>query len=398
VATQRLRDIQLFHGAIVPLSLYFLTLAVSGERKTTVDNLALQPIVTHEKELAQYYGAIMACIKSHNKKSPDPPPDAPPSPVIICPKPTMQGIVHLFSNGSMGLALCTNDGLSFLGGYAMGKDNKLATIADLSELWDGKPHKIIQASKPIEVLQGRRLALHLMVQPDYGVAFINGKDTQHQGLAGRILVSYPKSTIGLRLHKEVGPQAYIDLAEYHNCLTAIMKMQSNTDDLPYLTLSPEAKQSAIAFSDDCEQQASGKLESIQSFALKATEQASRIAGVLQLVDNPQASVVTGDMMKSAIEITQYYLREALRIGAMAGHDETETLANTLLTKLKAKGKRYIYPVWIHQNIRLTGCKGKDSFTPIIRILEDMGQLVPCEAGFKVDGKPRKEAWEVVACR
>jgi hypothetical protein len=56
LAAQRLADIRLPFGQTRPLSLFFVTVAGSGERKSTADNEALIPVRMHEKNLKHDYG------------------------------------------------------------------------------------------------------------------------------------------------------------------------------------------------------------------------------------------------------------------------------------------------------------------------------------------------------
>jgi hypothetical protein len=55
---QALADLELPHGAGLqkrPLSLFFALIALSGERKTTCDNYAMEPIIAFQKRLLAEY-------------------------------------------------------------------------------------------------------------------------------------------------------------------------------------------------------------------------------------------------------------------------------------------------------------------------------------------------------
>jgi hypothetical protein len=58
LAAQRLADIRLPFGQTRPLSLFLVTIAASGDRKTTADNEALVPVRMHEKALRDSYRAV----------------------------------------------------------------------------------------------------------------------------------------------------------------------------------------------------------------------------------------------------------------------------------------------------------------------------------------------------
>jgi hypothetical protein len=55
LAAQRLADVRLPYGQTRPLSLFLLSVAASGERKSTADNEALIPVRMHEKNLRRDY-------------------------------------------------------------------------------------------------------------------------------------------------------------------------------------------------------------------------------------------------------------------------------------------------------------------------------------------------------
>jgi hypothetical protein len=55
LAAQRLADVRLPYGQTRPLSLFFVTVAASGDRKSTADNEALIPVRMHESSLKEDY-------------------------------------------------------------------------------------------------------------------------------------------------------------------------------------------------------------------------------------------------------------------------------------------------------------------------------------------------------
>ena len=49
----------------------------------------------------------------------------------------------------------------------MSPEHRLKTAATLSSVWDGQPIKRVRAGDGVTILVGRRLAMHMMVQPDF---------------------------------------------------------------------------------------------------------------------------------------------------------------------------------------------------------------------------------------
>jgi Protein of unknown function (DUF3987) len=73
----------------------------------------------------------------------------------------------------------------------MSDDNKLRTAAGLSELWDGEPIKRVRAGDGTLVLPGRRVAMHLMAQPDVAAIMLSDRMLLSQGFLSRCLVTAP---------------------------------------------------------------------------------------------------------------------------------------------------------------------------------------------------------------
>lgn len=88
-----------------------------------------------------------------------------------------------YANAALGVF--TAEGGMFTAGHGMNDDNRLKTAAMLSELWDGKPIKRVRALDGVTILPGRRLALHVMIQPDAAAGFLCNETLRDQGLLSR---------------------------------------------------------------------------------------------------------------------------------------------------------------------------------------------------------------------
>ena len=98
------------------------------------------------------------------------------------------------------LGIFTAEGATFTGGHGMTADNKKRTAATFSEAWDGKPLKRLRAGDGLSILPGRRLALHMMVQPGVAADFLSDEVLRDQGLHSRILVAASPALAGTRLY------------------------------------------------------------------------------------------------------------------------------------------------------------------------------------------------------
>ena len=212
LAVQGHGDVELPTGQARPVSGYFLTVAGSGERKTSADNEALRPIRKRERALREKYdaealdylngklawekardGAIRrakgdrAAIKSALDAL-GPAPAAPLTPMLTCPEPTFEGLCRLLASGWPSIGIFAGEAGQFIGGHGMSDDAKLRTAAGLSSAWDGEPIRRVRAGDGASVLPGRRVAVHLLAQPDVAALMLADRLLVGQGWFSRILV------------------------------------------------------------------------------------------------------------------------------------------------------------------------------------------------------------------
>ena len=108
-------------------------------------------------------------------------PTPPLTPMLTCPEPTFEGLCKLYATGMPMLGIFSDEGGQFVGGHGLNVDNRLRTITGLSGLWDGSPIKRVRVADGVSVLPGRRLALHLMMQPDVASMLLSDPVSKDQG-------------------------------------------------------------------------------------------------------------------------------------------------------------------------------------------------------------------------
>jgi hypothetical protein len=253
-ATQGLRDVALpiAGGQAKPLSLYFLAIALSGERKTATDKLALKPIHQRADELRTDYDAASSHYKNaldvltaerkkilSEKSKLDPvtrqakldalkEPKAPKTPILILQEPTLEGLTKHLKQGYPSMGLFSSEGGQFIGGHAMSDDAKRRSAAALNALWDDGRLERIRASEEIALLPGRRVSLFLQAQPDIAQCFLADPVLQDIGLLARFLVTQPDSTMGSRRVRELAPEHQNAIATYGARLLVLLRRE-----LPY---------------------------------------------------------------------------------------------------------------------------------------------------------------------
>ncbi|MCE8556361.1 DUF3987 domain-containing protein [Ruegeria pomeroyi] len=428
LAVQGFADVETLGGPR-PVSLYALTIAQSGERKSSCDAPLMAAMRDHEREQAIAQRDDHACwvnaqalwkgerdrILVEAKKGKGEKrtaaqadlaalgkePAAPPSADRTVTEPTFEGLTRLFATGQPSLGIFSDEGGQFLGGHAMNSDNRQKTLAALNDLWQGNPIRRTRAGDGHATLYGRRLAVHLMVQPRVARAFMADRIAAETGFLPRFLISEPPSTIGRRKFEDANRDD-IRLRSFADRLRAIlalpMPMDPETRELQprVLPLAPEARALLIGFADSIEaaQAPGGSLAHVTGYASKAAEQAARLAGVLTLWRDLDALEVTLTDMGNGIGLAQYYLSEAVRLADAANTSEEIDRAVMLCKWLEA----WPHPEILTSDVVQRGpnqLRESPKALAAIRILLQHGWLVPLDPGTVVRGAARKAAWQIV---
>ncbi|WP_316354710.1 YfjI family protein [Candidatus Trichorickettsia mobilis] len=424
-------NIMMPFGEIKPISCFFLTIAESGERKTSCDNVMLKTVRDYEEELRKEnsvdlqawendcttwkreYELILREQKSTNgsrdiiKSKLDAlgaKPVSPLVPLIVCPDPTFEGLCKLMITSRPSLGIFSSEGGQFVGGYGMSADNKIRTAAALSEMWDGEPIKRVRGGDGTIILAGKRLSMHLMVQPNIGTNFLSDIALKDQGLCSRLLISYPLTTIGTRFQHEVKSESVEALTTFNQIIDKIFRLPLPIKDGCTNELNPriinmegQALNAYNEFSDHIEKELapSKSLESIKGFANKLPEHAYRIAATFAAIDNIEVKQLDYQYIKMGIEIASYYGEEALRLFNNGVIDPDIILAEKLLDWLHNKwDEDYISLPDIYQR-GLNAISTKATASKIVTILIDHGWLKKQDEPTLIKGKMRKNAFKII---
>jgi hypothetical protein len=420
LAAQRLADVHMPFGQTRPLSLYLISIAASGERKSTGDNEALAPVDKHEENLRREYERVYGAwrvsyaawdaerkkIETDKKldrvgreaqlKALGNPPPEPIRPILTAPEPTVEGLAKHWPALPGSLGLFTSEGGQMTGGHGFGPDHRLKTAAELSKLWDGCGIRRLRAGDGISHLPGRRLAMHLMVQPEAAEAFLSDRVLRDQGLLSRPLLAAPESLAGTRMWRD--PPAELDrpLKRYFAVILALLELPvaaanaaGNELTPRVLELSDGAK--GVAFHDKIETQMgeNGALDDIRDAAAKAAENAARIAGVLTILERSDATIIETEAMTAGCKLMTWYVGEALRLSGTHRLPLRTRNAIKLLDWLRAKGKTEITRSEVMQ-LGPNPMRRKPDAEGAISVLEEHGWLRPQP----IDGKGLR--WAVVS--
>lgn len=427
-------------GRVIPASLFLITIGASGERKTGVDALVLQPVQARQRTLVDNHKAALADHKAAirvweqaeaaaiKEKVTDlgkvrlarkekaealaslgAQPEPPLLPNLLAGDPTSEGLFKLFAGGQPSLGLFSDEGALFVGGHALARDARLRTIGALSKLWDGRPLDRVRGGDGASILYDRRLSLHLMMQPLVAAELFNDPIYTDQGFLARVLIAWPDTTAGTRLYVAEDPYQDAAIARYWRALTDLLERpfplrpDTRNELTPReLPLSAEAKAEWVTYFDAIERQQGerGALEPVRGFASKAAEHAARLAGVLALVADPDAREIGLTAVRSGILLMDYYLTEALRVQDGGIADPELRQAQRLLDwlhGLKGEGgqpERHIHLAKVYQ-FGPSGIRDAKTARHLLGILVKHRWLTKIDGGMVLDGKFRKEVWRIV---
>ena len=99
-------------------------------------------------------------------------------------------------------------------------------------------------------------------------------------------------------------------------------------------------------------------------------------------------------MEAGIVLARHYAREALRLSDAGATNPDLILAERLLAWVHGRPEDRLHMVKVYQH-GPGAIRDKDTARRIIGILEQHGWLRRLPAGAEVEGKPRRDAWEVV---
>lgn len=356
VACHSLVSVERDEGLNGPVSLYFLTIATSGERKTSVDKFFTRAISEWEKEQTEKAKPLMAAfraaeanwiavgegIKAAIKKaasqlSPDPlatealiqheasRPIEPHIPSVLRMDDTPEALAVALGRWPVAAIMSSEAGIIF-GAHGMNPDSVMRNMGQLNIFWDGGHLKRDRTSTKSIDVDGMRVTVGLQVQPATLKAFLDkqGILARGTGFLARFLMSQPESTQGTRYYRDPKP-GYPEIGKFSARCKHLLNIPANVDTngkltTTYLKLKPDAKQLWTAFHDQVEDVlgSGGYLHEIQDVASKAADNAARLAACLHIFCDPNAGPSIGaEPMRIASSVIWWYLDEALRFAREA---------------------------------------------------------------------------------
>ena len=350
---QGFANVQRAEGLVGPTSIFSKTIADSGERKSTVDNLLAAPLLQWEQEqevaikpVVDRYKADLAAweaerdglllgIKDAKKRGKDTgdlkrllrdlesdKPTRPKEPRLLFEDTTTESIVNRLAHGWPVGGLLSNEGGAVLGGHSMRKETIMANLSLLNVLWDGGTRRQDRKTEAAGsyTVRNVRLTIGLAIQEETVRTFLDGTGALARGIGflARFLFAWPESTQGTRLFREP-PASWPRLFRFHDRVRDLLAQplpmtDDDTLDPQLLKLSPEAKAAWIDFHDqvEVELRPGRDLAEARDVASKAADNVVRLAALFHLFEGDTGHHIGVDHIKHAAALVTWHLYEARR--------------------------------------------------------------------------------------
>ena len=420
LAAQPLANVTL-DGRAYPLSLFFVTIAASGERKSAVDRLVLQPFRERQDQLMKQYaqrrqqyevdlknwnsstgGASPKRGAGRRMRPAQSPPERPKKPLLLVSEPTIEGLIQQFRDGYPSIGLFSDEAGGFLGGYSLRAERRMHATAALCKLWDGDPIDRVRKMEESTVIQGTRCSLHMMGQEILLQCLVHDQLSEGMGLLSRCLIAAPSPMVGKRSYQEVNLEEDETLRAFHlQCHLLLDHALGKHGEIPEalsfrkLSLSPAAKAVWVSYHDHNELRLGleGSLKEVHRLGNKAPELVLRIAGVLALFEDPSVAEITLATVRRASRLVDWYLEEAIRLKSIVAPSVDMLGAEKLLEWLRQRSSPIAWIGEVYKHGPAMFRKAEEARRGL-RKLEEHGLVRRIPDGAEVEGAWRAEVWEL----
>ena len=307
--TQGLFNVETLAGKR-PLSLYLLTLGDSGDGKSTAQNAALAPVNDWQRSEAKSHRGALADFekaKATRKRGAEPP-VAPACPFRLVGDATVEGLRRDLDAGVCSQGVFTDEAAAILSGYGMSPDHRAKTAGVFSKLWDAGHLSVSRVTGGRVERYGRRVALHWLIQPMAASESIGDPLLSALGFWPRFLAAWPEQQAP-RLARAFEPSLLPAVGAYWQRCNALLAeaLPDDAGDCAMLTLADDSRSMLGSAFERFERDARrGGLQAVRPFALRASEQACRVAGVLSAFAGQH--VIAEDTMRGALALVAYSLK------------------------------------------------------------------------------------------
>lgn len=346
---QRIANVRSLDGSTKPLSLFMLTVALSGDGKDAADRSALGAVTEWQKRENKFYQDELYAYENRDKgdKSPPPRPRH-----IISGDITIEGQRRAFHEGASAQGVFSTEAGQILAGHAMSAEQRTKTAASLCALFDRGQISVIRGGAGRFERHGIRLTTHLMLQPVALGDVLTDDSMAGIGFWPRFLLAWPPE-LQPRIYRPWRADQDQTIKTYWQDCNDLLNAQGvdDCDQLPVIELADDARLWLAKFFERNEKEGRmGSLKNVRPWALRATELACRIGGVVAAWDRKET--IDKPTIQNAAKIVMHSLATWQK--ALAGKaDPTPQWALTLFEWLVKRRINPVLPLRILRNLRTT---------------------------------------------
>ena len=292
-----------------PCSLYFITIAESGERKTSVDNLVFRPVYDFEEKYHAINSDADDCQKSceHGKRF-----------RFIYSDTSRSAWINGMARISSSTASIEDEA----GAIFTSRDK--SDLALFNKIWSGSRVSYDRRGQQICISQPT-CTVSWMIQPSLFNKHIDKKGEVARGIGfmARCLIAYPASTQGRRMISTIG----FPTTGYDNFIARISELLEDQRAYFVPGISPDSpKKVELTFNREAQEywnRTANEIEAgmnmgrefydIRDYASKVAENIGRLSGIFHVFEGCEGSEISLNTVYSATQVVLWYMNEFLRI-------------------------------------------------------------------------------------
>ncbi|MGB4101443.1 MAG: YfjI family protein [Alphaproteobacteria bacterium] len=427
VAAQAYVDVKRAEKLCGSVGVFLLTIADSGERKTTLDGFFTSAIRDYERNQAllakpvldKYRvdidiwaterAGLLEKIKQGIKKQTDTSeqrtrlhtlearkPMPPRVPQLLRGDDTPENLAWVLAQQWPSAGVISSEAGIIFGAHSMGQDSIMRNLALLNILWDGGTLSIGRRTSESFTVQGARLTVGLQIQQSTLRSFFSrsGGLPRGTGFLARMLLSWPVSTQGYRPFTEP-PEEWPALAAFNQRIAAILANPAPVDAMgalspAILTMTPEAKAGWVIFHDTIERELrkGGELYDVRDVAAKTADNAARLAALFHVLEYGLDGTIGTESFNGASRIAAWHLNEARRFfGELALSEaaaDSIQLNNWLLDYCHKAGANSVSRREVQQFITPTHLREREKLNRALLELTELERIREISTGKRKD--------------
>ena len=416
LAVQAHADVKRAEKLTGPVSLFLLTIADSGERKSTCDKFFTAAILQYQREQAELAkpqlkdhkaaldawsarrsglmekikqlakrGEATTSIENSLQELEHEKPEAPKVPKLLRGDETPENLAWVLAREWPSGGVVSSEAGVVFGAHGMGKDSIMRNLALLNILWDGGELSIGRRTTESFTVRGARLTMALQVQETTLRTFFDrsGELARGTGFLARFLVAWPESTQGFRPFTSP-PEHWPALAVFNQRISEILNTPVELDEEGALSplmlcMTDDAHAAWIVFHDAIESELKngGQLYDVRDVASKVADNAARIASLFQVFEDGMGGAVSSGCFHSASRIAAWHLNEARRFFgelAMPEEQRSAVMLHDWLLDYCRREKVEIIPCRTIQQFGPNATRVKNKLDAVLQVLENQDRL------------------------